>query len=278
VLGGSEYIISLFCITIGFKHHERFEESGVGFVSISREFWSVLDRFGPLGIIFNFSERLTLHCVTLSTFADLTSFRGSWVPPPEADYIPNRQTHDLRPSSQRELPPRPRSPSALDEISYLVKSAKAAITGSPPPPIGPPPPIPGNKPAYRPSSQQQDQQEYYQTLARDLETGNMGSTYQSRSRQAHRDEQFFGQYTHLDTLPSASFALLTLRRLASAVMPIMRKRGWKVGTLSEFYPDQPGLLGLNVNHGQQIMVRLRSPFNVQSFLPFEHTLDTLLHE
>jgi hypothetical protein len=36
--------------------------------------------------------------------------------------------------------------------------------------------------------------------------------------------------------------------------------------------------GLNVNRGQQILVRLRYPHNSSSFLPFEHALDTMLHE
>jgi hypothetical protein len=37
-------------------------------------------------------------------------------------------------------------------------------------------------------------------------------------------------------------------------------------------------IGLNVNHGQSIFVRLRLPSNPESFLPFEQCLDTLLHE
>jgi len=34
-----------------------------------------------------------------------------------------------------------------------------------------------------------------------------------------------------------------LRKAASMVKPMMRKRGWKVGTLAEFLPDEPQLLG-----------------------------------
>jgi DNA-dependent metalloprotease WSS1 len=146
----------------------------------------------------------------------------------------------------------------LDDLSYLFKSAKAALTGSIPPPNPyeqyqsahqPPPPPP--------------------KMSRSV-GGNGGS--------GRREERFFGEYTHLANLPQADYALHTLRKLASAVMPIMRKRGWRVGTLSEFYPDQANLLGLNVNAGQQIMVRLRSPYNVSSFMLFEQCLDTLLHE
>jgi hypothetical protein len=36
--------------------------------------------------------------------------------------------------------------------------------------------------------------------------------------------------------------------------------------------------GLNINHGQQILIRLRYPSNRRSFLPLEQALDTMLHE
>jgi hypothetical protein len=51
------------------------------------------------------------------------------------------------------------------------------------------------------------------------------------------------QYTHMQDMPQADEALHRLRKIASCVKPIMRKRGWRVGTLSEFYPDQKNLLG-----------------------------------
>jgi hypothetical protein len=37
-------------------------------------------------------------------------------------------------------------------------------------------------------------------------------------------------------------------------------------------------VGLNVNSGQQILIRLRYPSNRRSFLPLEQALDTMLHE
>jgi DNA-dependent metalloprotease WSS1 len=52
-----------------------------------------------------------------------------------------------------------------------------------------------------------------------------------------------GDYTHMRDMPDAEYALHMLKRIASCVKPIMRKRGWRVGTLSEFYPDQGNLLG-----------------------------------
>jgi hypothetical protein len=51
------------------------------------------------------------------------------------------------------------------------------------------------------------------------------------------------EYSHLKDLPREKEALHSLRKIASLVKPIMRARNWKVGTLAEFFPDQPNLLG-----------------------------------
>lgn len=85
-------------------------------------------------------------------------------------------------------------------------------------------------------------------------------------------------YSHLGDFPRAADALLLLRRVASLVKPLMRARRWTVGELAEFYPDQPNLLGLNVNKGQKILVRLRYPGDRSLFLPLEQVADTMLHE
>ena len=45
-----------------------------------------------------------------------------------------------------------------------------------------------------------------------------------------------------------------LQRIAAQVQPIMRRRGWRVRKLSEFYPRSANLLGLNVNAGQEVKV------------------------
>ncbi|KAK9721185.1 hypothetical protein K7432_003618 [Basidiobolus ranarum] len=58
----------------------------------------------------------------------------------------------------------------------------------------------------------------------------------------------------------------------------MKKRGWKVGILREFFPKNPNLLGLNKNYGQEICIRLRPSSNDSQFLPYESLLGTLLHE
>ncbi|CCF39051.1 WLM domain-containing protein, partial [Colletotrichum higginsianum] len=85
-------------------------------------------------------------------------------------------------------------------------------------------------------------------------------------------------FSHLAEFPRASEAIQTLKKVASLVKPIMRVRGWKVRELAEFYPDQANLLGLNINRGQRILVRLRYPSDRSLFLPIEQVVDTMLHE
>ncbi|KAH8431860.1 metalloendopeptidase WSS1 [Aspergillus melleus] len=86
------------------------------------------------------------------------------------------------------------------------------------------------------------------------------------------------EYQHDKHRPRESEALLALRKVASLVKPIMRRRGWKVGTLSEMYPRDRNLLGLNINGGQKICLRLRYASDQRQFLPIEHVVDTMLHE
>jgi len=50
-------------------------------------------------------------------------------------------------------------------------------------------------------------------------------------------------FTHLKDRHKADDALKLLLRIASLVKPIMRKRGWVLPVLAEFFPDSPNLLG-----------------------------------
>jgi hypothetical protein len=104
----------------------------------------------------------------------------------------------------------------------------------------------------------------------------------------------FDAYEHLKHLPNHGEALHMLRKAASMVKPMMRKRGWKVGTLAEFLPDEPQLLGkswirdvemlrltnlgLNINRTERILIRLRYHHDSRQFLTMEQVTDTLLHE
>ncbi|KAF5312787.1 hypothetical protein D9619_002813 [Psilocybe cf. subviscida] len=89
---------------------------------------------------------------------------------------------------------------------------------------------------------------------------------------------FVQSFTHLKDKPNADKALHMLQRIASLVKPIMRKRSWVLPVLSEFFPDSPNLLGLNVNMGQKILVRLRPPFSPDTFMSEEDVVQTMLHE
>lgn len=50
-------------------------------------------------------------------------------------------------------------------------------------------------------------------------------------------------FSHLKDQKSADQALKILQRVASLVKPIMRKHGWVLPILAEFFPDNPNLLG-----------------------------------
>ena len=109
-------------------------------------------------------------------------------------------------------------------------------------------------------------------------------------------DALISSYEHLPTMPRAADALHTIRKIASLVKPIMRKHGWRVRILSEFYPDDQRLLGMshshylqasdkanitsgiNVNRGHKICLRLRYPNDNSLFLPTEEVVDTMLHE
>ncbi|KAL6877072.1 WLM domain-containing protein [Trichoderma novae-zelandiae] len=85
-------------------------------------------------------------------------------------------------------------------------------------------------------------------------------------------------YSHLAQFRRANEALTILKKVASLVKPIMRNRGWKVRELAEFYPNETNLLGLNVNRGMKICLRLRYPQDQNQFLATESIVDTMLHE
>lgn len=85
-------------------------------------------------------------------------------------------------------------------------------------------------------------------------------------------------YSHLHTFPRADEALRTLKRVVSLAQPLMRARGWRVGLLSEMYPERENLLGLNLNQGETILLRLRPADDPGAFLPFSKVVDAMLHE
>ncbi|KAJ7640979.1 WLM-domain-containing protein [Roridomyces roridus] len=91
-------------------------------------------------------------------------------------------------------------------------------------------------------------------------------------------DKFVGTITHLKGRPKEDRALEMLQKIASLVKPIMRKHGWFLPVLSEFFPSQDNLLGLNVNAGQKILIRLRPAHSPDSFYEEEDVIQTMLHE
>jgi hypothetical protein len=86
------------------------------------------------------------------------------------------------------------------------------------------------------------------------------------------------QTVALKTMPNPALARELLERLVLVTAKVVEKRRWRVPVLKEFYPKNKGLLGLNVNRGQSIMIRLREGSDQFSFLPWHSVLGTLVHE
>ncbi|KAI4387099.1 hypothetical protein MLD38_004957 [Melastoma candidum] len=78
--------------------------------------------------------------------------------------------------------------------------------------------------------------------------------------------------------PGEDEARRILERVAKQVQPIMRKRHWRVKLLSEFCPPNPSLMGLNIDGGSEVKLRLRRQNGEWAFFPYEQILDTMLHE
>ena len=57
---------------------------------------------------------------------------------------------------------------------------------------------------------------------------------------------FVRKITHLKNKPREKEALAYLQRVASLVKPIMRKHNWTLPVLAEFFPTDPGLLGISL--------------------------------
>lgn len=113
---------------------------------------------------------------------------------------------------------------------------------------------------------------------RSAKDGGPSGVQRNYATQLKEHEPLFNTYEHLQGLPRGDAALTLLRKVASAVKPIMRKRGWRVQILAEFLPPEGNLLGLNINRGYKICIRLRYHNNPDLFLPLEQVVDTMLHE
>ncbi|KLO14262.1 WLM-domain-containing protein [Schizopora paradoxa] len=91
-------------------------------------------------------------------------------------------------------------------------------------------------------------------------------------------QTFVDSFTHLTGRKFSEKALPLLQRIASLVKPIMRKHGWRLPVLSEFFPENESLVGLNVNGGQKILLRLRPAWAPDTFYEEEQLVSVMLHE
>ncbi|WFD34361.1 hypothetical protein MCUN1_001200 [Malassezia cuniculi] len=78
--------------------------------------------------------------------------------------------------------------------------------------------------------------------------------------------------------PHVERALDMLKDVGRAVAPLMLEREWTLPVLAEFYPRSERLLGVNINQGQKICLRLRSGTDPNNFLPRSEVIGTMLHE
>ncbi|RCH83377.1 hypothetical protein CU098_007744 [Rhizopus stolonifer] len=85
-------------------------------------------------------------------------------------------------------------------------------------------------------------------------------------------------YKVLKKKQNSEKALEILKKVSSQVKPILEKRAWTVKNLCEFFPTNPNLLGVNVNRGWKINLRLRPHYDDTQFLEYEDILGTMLHE
>ncbi|EMR11719.1 hypothetical protein PNEG_00153 [Pneumocystis murina B123] len=69
-----------------------------------------------------------------------------------------------------------------------------------------------------------------------------------------------------------------LKKIESLVMPIMKSRSLEVSVLAEFFPKNDALLGLNINRGSKICIRLRMKDDENMFYPLDYLIEIMLHE
>ncbi|RCK57482.1 DNA-dependent metalloprotease WSS1 [Candida viswanathii] len=82
----------------------------------------------------------------------------------------------------------------------------------------------------------------------------------------------------LKRYPDSDYAKSLLYEAARLVAPIIHEYKFEVCNVYEMFPSNSNLLGLNVNHGQKILIRLRPHYNDRSFLPMNEIVGTFLHE
>ncbi|KAN0066025.1 hypothetical protein ACQY0O_000117 [Thecaphora frezii] len=86
------------------------------------------------------------------------------------------------------------------------------------------------------------------------------------------------EYRTLSRFSNSSAALSLLVSIGRTVAPLMAKYSWRLPLLSEFLPSNPNLLGINVNRGQRISLRLRWDISREELIDEEQVTLVMLHE
>jgi hypothetical protein len=77
----------------------------------------------------------------------------------------------------------------------------------------------------------------------------------------------FLEISSLPNIPRQDEGKELIHRAANAVTPLLQRRKLRIIHLTEFYPKNPSLHGLNINHGVMIKIRLRTPERFEISLP-----------
>ncbi|GBG34345.1 Peptide-N4-N-acetyl-beta-glucosaminylasparagine amidase [Hondaea fermentalgiana] len=125
----------------------------------------------------------------------------------------------------------------------------------------------------------------YDEVQREREHQSAVREREARMRTAASTEWRFHGYRSLPQFRDAGRAREILERLGTdpGFVAVMRKHRWKVGVLSEMYPDgKVGVdpvcvLGVNINKGQEISLRLRTD-DLQGFRKYDEVKKVLCHE
>ncbi|GMH92839.1 hypothetical protein TrVE_jg10825 [Triparma verrucosa] len=113
----------------------------------------------------------------------------------------------------------------------------------------------------------------------------LGQNLNAKSSSNRGVYKVFGRIETLPMLPERSKSESILRSLASdpGVIECCKRRNWKVGALCEMYPEgkvgvsDVCVMGLNVNKGQKILLRLRTD-DLQGWRKMESIRKVLFHE
>lgn len=121
-------------------------------------------------------------------------------------------------------------------------------------------------------------------LSKGPESVNRSTTGQPRAQRQHNPYKFESIQT-LPHLPDEAKAREILHTLANdeGVLAVMKKHKWSVGALCELYPEgyvgvsDVCVMGLNENHGQRILLRLRTD-DLKGFRKILSIRKVLCHE